>query len=173
MSLPYLFTRPGQVLAPARDGRGELGQVAVERPEAGEGLPQVGAAALQALAGAGDEQLQVVARVGVERRRAPRRGRCPAPCSADGDAAVLGQRLARARIDLEEHVLEAGLGAQQRGGVLLDVALVLGLELQLDDGLAVLELDLADLADLDAGRAHGLALTRLHGLGVGQLDLHQ
>ena len=75
-------------------------------------------------------------------------------------------------VDLEEHVLQAGLGAQQRGGVLLDVALVLGLQLQLDHGLAVLELDLADLADLHAGGAHRLALTRLDGLGVGQLYLH-
>ena len=84
----------------------------------------------------------------------------------DGMPAVLRQRLALARVDLEEHVLQAGLGAQERGGVLLDVALVLGLELELDDGLAVLELDLADLADLDARGAHGLALARLDRLGV-------
>ena len=140
-------------------------------PEPGEGLLEVAAAALQALAGAGDQQLEVVARVAVERGQdlvrvdVGRGVRGP-------DAAARGQRLAGARVHLEEHVLEPGLGAQQRGGVLLDVALVLLLELHRDHGLAVLELDLADLADLHAGGAHRLALSGLDRLGVGQLDLH-
>ena len=143
----------------------------MERPEPREGLLEVlAAAALEALAGARDQEAEVVARVGVERgeelvgvdvrRRVLRL-----------DPAAVLERLAVARVDLEEHVLQAGLRPQERRGVVLDEAVVLRLELELHDRVAVLELDLADLADLDPGYAHGLALAGLHRLGVGELGL--
>ena len=44
--------------------------------------------------------------------------------------------------------LSAGLGPQQRGRVLADQPLVLGIDDHLDDGLAVAQRDLADVADL-------------------------
>ena len=63
----------------------------------------------------------------------------------------------RARIELEEHVLEAGLRPQQDRRVLVD-----GQELAVDVHRhhrdAVVVLDLGDVADPDAGDADGLAL---------------
>ena len=75
-----------------------------------------------------------------------------------------------AGIERQVHVLEAGLGAQQDGGVLVD-RLVLVLDLHLDDRAAVLEGHVADVADLDAGDVHGLALAGHDRLGGLQLAL--
>ena len=140
--------------------------------EAAQDLAQVEPAAVEPAAGVADQQRQVVARVGVELgedlvRVDVRRGRL----DRDREALAGGGRLVAARLEVDEHVLEAGLGPQQRAGVLPDHALVLGVDDHLDHGLAVLQLDVADVADADAGDAHGLALARGDGLGGRELGL--
>ena len=80
--------------------------------------------------------------------------------------AVLG-----ARVDLDHHVVEAGLRAQQQRGVLLDQLGLVVVDLHRHLGLAVLEIDRRDVADLDAGDDHRLALARRHGLGRGELGV--
>ena len=132
-----------------------------------ERLAQVRAAALETLARAGDQQLQVVARVGVERGEELVRVDVGQRVR-DLDAVALLERAALARVDLDEHVLRAGLGAQQGARALAEQALVLAVELELHDGPAVLELDLADVADPHAGHDDGLALPRGDRLGVGR-----
>ena len=144
----------------------------MRRLEAAEQVAQVAAAALQAAAGVGDQQPQVVARVGVERAEDLVRvdvGRR----RLDRDRPVLlgHGRVAAARLELDEHVLQAGLGPQQRGRVGVDQVLVLAVDVHPDDRAAVLELDVADVADPHAGDAHGLALAGDHGLRGLELGL--
>ena len=76
----------------------------------------------------------------------------------------------RARVHLEEHVLEAGLRAQQDRRVLVD-GQVVAVDAEGDDGDAVLELDVLDVADLDAGDPERLALAGDDGLGRLELGL--
>jgi hypothetical protein len=174
--------RAPRVLAPFGQEAREPLQVAVGGLESLERLAQVGGVRLgvrpgrvvrERLAAGVGQDLQVGARVSVELREdlvgihvGPRLGKA--------DAAALGQlaRRQRAWVELHEHVLEARLRAQEHLGVAVD-RLVLVLDLQLDDRDAVLELDAADVADLDAGDVHGLALAGhdcLAGLELG-LDL--
>src|SRR4051812_24026753 len=75
-----------------------------------------------------------------------------------------------ARRDLDEHVLERGLGPQQGRRVLADQVVVVAVELDVHVRKAVLELHARDAADLDAGHSHRLALPGLHRLSVGELD---
>ena len=93
--------------------------------------------------------------------------------SGHAHATALGQvaGVGRARIESKEHVLQAGLRPQQDRGVAIDRR-ELGLDLHVDHGLAVLERDRADLADLDPRDVHRLALSGHHGLPGGQLRLH-
>ena len=65
--------------------------------------------------------------------------------------------------------LRFGLRAQEQPGVRVDQRRVLGLDVHPDDGVAVLDADRVDLADLDPGDHHGLPLARGHGLGRGEL----
>ena len=53
----------------------------------------------------------------------------------------------------------------------MDQLRVLGLDVERDDREAVPELDAADVADLDAGDVHALALARSDGLGRLELGL--
>ena len=65
--------------------------------------------------------------------------------------------------------LQAGLRPQQHRRVLVDRQ-VLAIDVERDDGAAVLELDLRDVADADAGDPERLALTgddRLRRLELG------
>ena len=76
---------------------------------------------------------------------------------------------ARARVELEEHVLERRRRAHQDRRVLVDRQ-VLALDREGHDALAVLEVDVGDVADLDAGDADRLALAgddRLRRLELG------
>ena len=119
-----------------------------------------------------DQQLQVLARVGVEHRedlvRVDVRLR---RADRDREAALGHRRVAAARLQVDEHVLQPGLGPQQRGRVGVDQILVLGVEVHLDHGVAVLEVDAADVADAHAGDAHGLALAGDDGLRGRELRL--
>ena len=148
-----------QVLAPLVDRGGEAREVAVGRLEAAQQIAQVGAAALQALAGAVDEQLEVVARVAVQRPvelvgvDVGQRVR-----DRDREAVLDHRRPRRARLQLEEHVLQAGLRAQEHGRVRVDHAGVLGVDVHRHDPAAVLEVDARDVADAHAGHADGLPL---------------
>ena len=157
--------QPAQVVAARGDRAVDAGEVAVRGLEAAEQVAQVGRAALQPAAGVGDQQPQVVARVGVERGedlvRVDVRRRV-----LDRDRPVLlgHRRVAAAGLELDEHVLQAGLGPQQRGRVGVDEVLVLRVDVHPHDRAAVLELDLADVADPHAGDADGLALAGDHGL---------
>ena len=161
-----------QLLAARGDLAVDEREVAVGRLEAREQVAQVAAAPLQPLPEAVDQQLQVLARVGVEHRedlvrvdvRLRRRDR-------DREAALGHRRVAAARLQVDEHVLQPGLGPQQRGRVGVDQILVLGIEVHLDHGVAVLEVDAADVADAHAGDAHGLALAGDDGLRGRELRL--
>ena len=142
----------------------------MERLEPPERRVEVVAAVAQALPRAGHEQLQVGARVRVEGREDLVRvhvGRG----GAHPDAPAVGDHAAGARVDLQEHVLERRLRAQERRGVLAHHVLVGVLDVELHDRPAVLEPDAADLADLDTGHAHGLPAAGLHRLRVRELDL--
>ena len=130
------------------------------------------AAALEALARAGDQQLQVVARVGVERGAGPRPGRCPARCWPTGCGSPSLAAACRCR-GRPRGTCPSGRSwcAAARWRPRGSSPCTCGSSCISTTALPSFELDLADLADLDAGRAHGLALARLHRLGVGQLDL--
>ena len=161
-----------QVLAPLGDLGVHPREIAVGGLEAAQDLAQVEPAAVEAAAGVADQQRQVVARVGVELgedlvRVDVRRGRL----DRHRVALAGGGRVVAARLEVDEHVLQAGLRPQQRAGVLPDHALVLGVDDHLDHGLAVLQLDVADVADADARDADGLTLARGHGLGGGELGV--
>ena len=112
----------------------------MDRLEAPEHLAQVVAAVLQALAGAGDEQLQVRPRVGVE-RGVDLVGVDVRQRVRDRDRAAVRHRLAVARVHLHEHVLQRRLRPQQRGRVLRGSGSSYSrLDLERDDRDAVLEL---------------------------------
>ena len=81
-----------------------------------------------------------------------------------------GARL-RARIDLDHHVVQAGLRPQQQRGVVVDQRRVLVVDLHADHGVAVLELHAGDLADLDPGDVDRLALAGRDGLRGGEVGL--
>ena len=155
-----------RVLAPVLEQARDLLDVARRRLEALERLAQVGrqARVLERLAAGGQQHDEVVARVAVERRQDlvevdVRRG------LRDRDRVAFLERAGRlvARVHLDDHVLQAGLRAQQHRRVLVDRRVLLA-DLQVDDGDAVLERDLADLADRHAGDVDRLALAGDDGL---------
>ena len=150
-----------------------LAPVARGRLEAPDRARQRAPVAAQPLTAGAEQDGQVVARVGVQRREdlveVDVRQRL---AHRDRVALVQPARGGRPRLELGHHVLQPGLGPQQHGRVAVDAA-VLRLHLHGDDGLAVLELDVRDLADLDARDVHGLALARrdrLRGRHVGLED---
>ena len=165
ISSEKLWTTRLMIAVAQRELLVRLARVAGGRLEAPDGLRQRAAVAPQPLGAVAEQQLQVVARVGVERgedlvevhvrQRLRRR-----------DPLALGQLpgLRGARRQLRRHVLEPGLRPQQDRGVAVDRR-VLALDLHPDDGPAALEVDARDLADLDAGDVDGLPLTRGDGLG--------
>ena len=143
----------------------DLARVLRGRLEAADRLRELAAVAVERGRPLAEQDAQVVARVGVERgedlvevdvgQRLRGRDRL-----ALGElAGVLG-----ARVQLGDHVLEAGLGPQQHGRVAVDAACSRSMSMPMTR-LAVLELDAGDLADLDAGDVDRLALARRDGLG--------
>ena len=163
--------RAADVRAPLREPRVDARQVAAERLEAPQARRQLLAAASEALRTALDQERQVVARVAVERRedlvevhvRLALRERDRVPLLDD---------LARfARVELHGHVLQPRARAHQDRGVLVDQLLVRPVDAHGHDRAPVLELDLPDVADLDARHVHRLALTRRDGLRGRDLDL--
>jgi hypothetical protein len=142
------------------------------RLEPREHVLQRPAVVVQAGAGALHEQRQVVARVLVERtedligvdvgQRARDRDRPAGP--RDGCRVAAGGQL-------DEHVLQAGLRAQQRARVLMDEPLVLRVDRHRHDRVAALEVDLADVADPHARDADRLALARRDRLGGREVGL--
>ena len=172
VAVAELLGQQREVVDRALDVRRALGERLVDparelrrRLDPADRVGQLAAVALQRLAAVVEQQRQVVARVGVERGEdlvevdVGKRLR-------DRDATALGQpaRGPRARRELGDHVLQAGLGPQQDRRVAVD-AVVARLDLHADDRAPVLELDALDLADLDAGDVDGLALARRDGLG--------
>jgi hypothetical protein len=160
-----------QVALALHDLAVDRGQVAVQRAEPPEHLAQVARAVAQPLAGPADQELQVRARVGVERRqdlvRVHVRQRVP-----HGDQAALGHgRLrARARLEREEHVLQPRPGAQQHGRVAAHEVVVLAVEVKPHPRSAFVQLHLSHVADLHAGHPHRLPLARRDSLRV--LEVH-
>ena len=96
----------GEVLAPLRDEPVEPREVAVDRPEAAEQLAELFVAAVEAVARADKQQLQVGLTVAVERAEdlvevdvgGGIRGR-------DRVALLVAAGSLRPRVELEEHVL--------------------------------------------------------------------
>src|SRR5829696_4409267 len=167
-----LLREQGEVVDRALDVRRALGERLVDlarelggRLDAADRVGEGAAVALEAPAAVVEQQRQIVAGVRVEggedlvevdvRERL-----------GDGDAPAVGEPAGRlgAGGELGDHVLQAGLGAQQDGRVLVD-AVVARLDLHADDRSAVLELDALDLADLDARDVDRLPLARRDGLG--------
>ncbi len=101
-------------------------------PEAGEGLLQVAAAALQALAGAGDQQLAGSRACRCRARTGSRRDRCRAPCWPTGSSPFSGSGLPLPGSTSRNMSFRPVLVRSSAVASLLDVALVLGLELELD-----------------------------------------
>ena len=163
--------RAPQVVPPQGELLVDPAGVAGGRLEAPDGPRERAAVVLQADRGVAQQQLEVVARVGVERGedlvevdvRQRLRGRDPL---ALGELA----RLRGAGIELGDHVLEPRLGAHENAGVPVDRR-VLALDVQSDHGPAALELHARDLADLDARDVDRLALPRGDRLGRRELGL--
>ena len=159
------------VPAPLRELAGDLAGVTRRRLEAADRVRERAPVAAERLPAVGQQQLQVRARVAVERRedlvQVDVRQRLP-----DRDPLPVLQLtgLRRAGRELGDHVLQAGLRAQEHARVLVDRDRVL-LELERDDRLAALEPHARDLADLDAGDVDGLALARRDRLGARQLGV--
>src|SRR4051794_27190107 len=164
--------RARDVLTAHRQRPGDLQDVAVGRLDAPERRRQVLAVAAQRLPAAGDEELQVAARVAVERREELVGVDVGQRLSDRDDLLLVVDRPGglRARRQLDNHVVQAGLRTQQRGRVLVHVRVLLA-DLQRDDRAAVLELDLAQLADRHAGDVDRLALARRDRLRGGELRL--
>jgi hypothetical protein len=163
--------RAADVAAPALELAGELAQVASARLEALERGGEVVAPALEALAAAVDEQAQVVAGVAVQA------GEDLLELDVGqrvlhGDGEALGHRAAGAAgRQLDDHVLEPGLGPQEHRRVAADALGPAAADLHGHDRAALDELDLLDLAHVDAGDGHGLALARRDRLGGLELAL--
>ena len=148
---------------------GERLGVAVQRLEALERAAQVGhragarmlaagAGVMEGLGATGEQQHQVVARVGVQRGQDLR--------EVDVGLGVGGRErpavghpagAAGAGIQGQVHVLERRAGPQQHRRVAVDRRVLL-VDVHRHDGLAVVQRHPADLADLDAGDRHRLAL---------------
>ncbi len=73
-----------------------------------------------------------------------------------------GAAVRRARVELGDHVREAGLGSQQHGRVAVDPVRVLRIDLHRHDRLALLERHAGDLADRHARHGDRLSLAREH-----------
>jgi hypothetical protein len=167
-----LDQEPREPLAVARGGLEALERLAEvllgRLPKAARGAARL---VVECRSAGVQQDAQIVARVGVElgedlvHVHVRERVRHP-------HAAALGQvaGLGGSGVEREEHVLQPGLRPQQDGGVAMD-RLVLVLDLHHDDGAPVLELHLADLADLDARDVHRLPLPRDDRLPGGQLGL--
>ena len=155
-----------EVLPAQREALVDLAGVLGRRLEPADRLRELAALALGAepLRAVVEQQQQVVARVGVQRREdlvevdVGQRLR-----DRDHVALLQATRLLGAGRDLGHHVLEAGLGPQQHRRVLVERR-VLGLDPHADDRLAVAQRDRGDLADLDARDVDRLALARRDGL---------
>ncbi len=159
----------GQRLAALGDGAVEVGDVVGEGLQAAEGARELLAAAADALGAAGEQQLQVLARVGVEVER-------KASKLMFGSVRESGKLWpsstwprACAGVDLDHHVVEVRFRPQQQRRVGVDQLQVLGLDVHADDGVAFLEVDRGDLADLDAGDHDRLPLARGDRLRVAEV----
>ncbi len=161
-----------QLAAAAGHGGRDLGEVAVGRLEPRQNLAQVLPVALQPLACAVEQQLEVVAGVDVERAEELVRVDVGERGRDRHRPALLRQRSRRGpRVQLDEHVLQPGLGPQERRRVLADEVVVLAVERHRDDRAAVLQLGLGDVTDADARHADRLALPWGDGLRGRELGL--
>jgi len=159
-----------QVAPALRERGGEARKVAMQGTEPCERLAEPRAVAFETFARARDQELQVVARVGVERRQhlvlidvGQRVGQ--------RYAGALGDAWTVARIDLDEHVFESGPRPQQSGGVAAHERAVTWIDVEADHRSSLLEVDRGDLTDLDARDAHALPLPRRDSLGARQLGV--
>ena len=142
---------PGEGEAALGDGAVEVGDVVGEGLQAAEGARELAAATADSLGAAGDEQLQVLLRVGVEGREERFELDARFGLGEREAVAVFDVLAAAAGVDLDGHVVEVRFRPQQQGRVGVDQLQVLGLDVHADDGVAVFEVDRGDLADLDAG----------------------
>ena len=149
---------------------------AVDRAEAAEELAEVLAAPVQPLAALGQEQAQVGPGVAVERREdlvdvRVRRGVGERDRVAVLELVVVRVGVGvRARVELEEHVLQARLRAEQDRRVLVDRQ-ELAVDVHRHDRVTVLVVDGRDVADANAGHPDRLALAGGHGLGGREVGL--
>ena len=153
---------------------GDLGRVASDRIEALEGGRQVGRVALQAPGGPGQQLLQVGAGFGIEggeellevdiRGGVRKRHRVTARYLTGSG---------RAGIDLDGHVLQGGLGAQQHRRVAVDVVRILWCDVHRHQRRAFVCAHACDFADLGAGDRHRLTLTGRDRLGGAEFGLQR
>ena len=111
--------QPLESLPAARGGARDPRQVAVQRLEPAQRRREVLARGRADPCPPRHQQLEVGPRVRVESAR-DLVGVHVGRVLPTANAAALREHRARPRIDLEEHVLQRGLGPQQRGGVLAD-----------------------------------------------------
>src|SRR4029079_19704782 len=83
--------------------------------------------------------------------------------------AVLDVPFTATGVDLDGHVVEVGFRPQQQTRIGVDQLQVLRLDVHADDGVTVFQVDRGDLADLDAGDHHRLALAGGDRLGVAEV----
>ncbi len=172
----HVVDQGGEVRLALRDLGVEASEPPVDRAEAAEQLAEVLAAAVQALATLGQQQAQVRPGVAIEGGEDLVDVRVRRRIGDRNLVAVLVLVVVRvgvvvgARIELEEHVLQAGLRTEQDRRVLVD-----GEELAVDghrhDRVTVLVVDGVDVADADARHPDGLSLAWGDRLGGGHVGL--
>ena len=159
-----------QVLVALCDLGRELIEVAIHRAERGEHLAEVLIAPVETLARADDQRPEILPAVRVERSEDLVEVHVRSRVGHRHHVAlrVLPGALC-ARVEREEHVLQAGARAHQDRRVLVDRQ-ELAVDVERHDRASVHELDLGDVADPHAGHAQRLALAgndRLRGLELG------
>ena len=136
----------------------QFGDVADEGLEAAEGAAELLAAVADPFGPAGEQELDVLAGVRVERGEEGVEVGVRFGLGERDVVAGLEMPRSGPGADLDGHVVEVRFRPQQQGRVGVDQLHVLRFDVHADLGVAFLERDRGDLADLDAGDHDRLAL---------------
>ena len=162
----------GEQAAAAREGAGDRGRGLGELADLAQRRAELVLGPLEAAMGLGDHDLGVGAGVGVE-DPGELVDRNKGGGAARVDAFALLERPAshRARVDVDDQVLDRARGAHLRGRVGEDLAADVGIEGQRRNRLAGLVANVGDPAEDRAGDRRPGLVDAVEALGVGERDL--